>query len=226
MTNLTNSPDSYAVVIPAAGIGSRFKSDIPKQYTVVNGKTILEQTLDCFLAHSCISYIVVALHEEDDCWASLAIDDPRIVTVRGGPSRADSVLNSLRYLQQKITGQQWVLVHDACRPYLSATVLERLIVTVKSDTVGGILAIPSTDTLKKVVDGRIVETLPRESIWRAQTPQMFRLEVLAEAIETALMAGQVITDEASAIEQLGMQPLVVAGDVKNIKITVQEDLNA
>lgn len=220
----TNNEAYYCVVIPAAGIGSRFQADRPKQYTLIDGEIILKKTINFFLALPNIKKIVVALHTDDPYWSTLDIQDARVMTVTGGVSRAESVLNGLLLLQETEMSDQWVLVHDACRPFICKIDLENLIHAAKNDAVGGILATPSTDTLKRVVAGRIVETVDRETIWRAQTPQMFRLGILSQALQQALHAAAAITDEASAIEWIGLQPMIIEGSVSNRKLTFSGDL--
>ena len=219
-----SSTKQYCVVIPAAGIGSRFASDIPKQYATFAGHTVIEHTLRCLLECDFIKTIVVALSPDDWHWQQLSITDKRIVTVTGGQTRAQSVLNGLIHLNQTEAVEQWVMVHDACRPYITREAIIRLVNTVSDDDVGGLLAIPSTDTLKQVEAGRVVKTIPRDSVWRAQTPQLFRLGVLHEAITIALTNNQAITDEANAIELIGMSPMIVEGNISNIKVTYVEDL--
>lgn len=221
---MTSNTNHYCVVIPASGTGSRFGGVTPKQYTQVAGKTILEHTLDCFLQCDFVKSIVVTLHPQDQHWSTLQLTDKRIVTVTGGNTRAQSVLNALTLLSQSEHAQQWVMVHDACRPYLSVELIKRLVDAVQEDRVGGLLAIPATDTLKRVEGNRIVATIPRDQVWHAQTPQLFRLACLQDALSQALAQGQVVTDEASAIESAGLSPLVVEGDVSNIKITYAADI--
>lgn len=221
---LPSNIQQYCVIIPAAGIGSRFADSVPKQYAKLAEKTILEHTIHCFLSCDFVKKIVVALHPQDQYWPSLNMTDTRIVTVIGGQTRAQSVLHGLIHLNQIEAADQWVMVHDACRPYVTHDAIIRLINTVRDDDVGGLLAIPSTDTLKQVHAGRVIKTVPRDCIWQAQTPQLFRLDVLYQAINSALTTGHVITDEASAIELIGLSPMVVEGDVRNIKITYITDL--
>ncbi len=226
MPILNKINSGYSVVIPAAGIGRRFRSECPKQYIKIGDQCLLEHSINCFLKCPHISQIVVALHPQDLQWSQLKFSEPdRIIAITGGEQRAQSVLNGLRYLATMEAPQQWVLVHDACRPFVTVSDVQRLIDAVKDDAVGGILAMPATDTIKCVRNHRIQQTIPRETIWCAQTPQMFRLSTLHSALEQALAAGFCVTDEASAIEFMGLQPQVVMGTRNNIKVTYWEDLN-
>lgn len=217
----------FWLVIPAAGIGSRMQAQCPKQYLTVAGKTILELTLDCFLQHPQVQGIVVSLAEYDHWWPKLALaSDARIHTVIGGAERADSVLNALLSLEEQ--GAQvddWVLVHDAARPLLESNDLQRLLTELADDPVGGLLAVPARDTLKKMgADGRVQTTIDRSVIWHALTPQMFRLGLLQRALADALQAGVAVTDESSAMEWAGFAPRLIEGSASNIKVTRPEDL--
>jgi 2-C-methyl-D-erythritol 4-phosphate cytidylyltransferase len=148
-----------------------------------------------------------------------------VVATSGGAERMDSVLAGLRALQDRAAPNDWVLVHDAARPCLLATELDRLLNELSDDAVGGLLAAPVVDTLKRADDGgRVLQTVPREKLWRALTPQMFRRDILQKALESAQARGVAVTDEAQAVEALGLQPRLVAGDADNIKITLPEDL--
>ncbi len=216
----------YWVVIPAAGIGSRMRADRPKQYLHLAGKTILEHTLDCFLNHPQLMGLVVCIANDDAYWPDLACSaDPRVHQADGGSERADSVLCGL----QKLSGLgasdgDWVLVHDAARPNLAVTDLNQLLETLADDPVGGLLAVPARDTLKRAdAAGRVQETVDRSVIWQAFTPQMFRLGSLREALVGALADGVAVTDEASALEWAGHHPRLVEGRADNLKITRPED---
>ena len=217
--------DRYWAVVPAAGVGSRMAADRPKQYLQLSDKTVLEHTLARLIDSRIFQGIVVAVSAEDGYWPELPIvRNKEIHTVKGGRERVDSVLSGLKFLVT-IAGQaDWVLVHDAARPCLTEIDIHRLIESVKDDPVGGILALPLHDTLKEVVDGKIITTRDRRSIWRAQTPQMFRLSLLIDAITMAIRTNQVVTDEASALELIGEHPCIVDGRPDNIKITRPEDL--
>mgnify|MGYP000662246028 FL=1 len=213
-------------VIPAAGIGSRMGAEVPKQYLKVAGKTVIEQTLERLLRLPGLENIVVALGEGDPFWPGLGIsNDTRLVTVKGGKERADSVLNGLYKLRQLGSDDDWVLVHDAARPCVRLTEIELLIETCVNHGQGGILATPVHDTMKRSDNhNRILETIPRENLWHACTPQLFRIGELTEAIEGALESGYPVTDEASAMERAGQQPLLVECSLANIKITRPDDL--
>ncbi|MGD9094596.1 MAG: 2-C-methyl-D-erythritol 4-phosphate cytidylyltransferase [Chromatiales bacterium] len=213
-------------VIPAAGIGSRMGAEVPKQYLKVAGKTVIEQTLERLLRLPGLENIVVALGEGDPFWPGLGIsNDTRLVTVKGGKERADSVLNGLYKLRQLGSDDDWVLVHDAARPCVRLTEIELLIETCVNHRQGGILATPVHDTMKRSDNhNRILETIPRENLWHACTPQLFRIGELTEAIEGALESGYPVTDEASAMERAGQQPLLVECSLANIKITRPDDL--
>lgn len=215
----------YWAVVPAAGVGKRMGSTVPKQYLEVLGKTVLEHTLERILSISKISGIAVALGCDDGYWDDLAVSkDPRIIRAAGGRERSDSVYSALKSLENRATADDWVLVHDAARLCLMQSDVMKLIEDLLHDPVGGILALPVSDTLKTVDQGLIVGTPDRSSIWRALTPQMFRYGLLKSALEEAAERGHLVTDEASAIELKGYQPRIVEGRPDNIKITRPEDL--
>ena len=218
---------TFWVVIPAAGIGSRMRADRPKQYLQLAGRSILEHTLDCFLDHPQLKGLVLCLAADDPYWPLLAAaTDPRIQRVDGGSERADSVLNGLLLLRE-LGAQEgdWVLVHDAARPNLARSDLDLLLAELADDSVGGLLAVPARDTLKRAgADGRVQETVDRSVIWQAYTPQMFHFAALHRALADALVAGVAVTDEASALEWAGLAPRLVEGRADNLKITRPEDL--
>nr|WP_286948383.1 2-C-methyl-D-erythritol 4-phosphate cytidylyltransferase [Pseudomonas sp. UBA6718] len=217
----------FWVVIPAAGIGSRMRADRPKQYLQLAGRTILEHTLDCFLDHPRLKGLVLSLAADDPFWPALpCATDPRIQRVEGGAERADSVLAGLlRLVELGAQEGDWVLVHDAARPNLARSDLDRLLAELADDPVGGLLAVPARDTLKRIgADGRVAETVDRSLIWQAYTPQMFRFAALHRALADALVAGVSVTDEASALEWAGQAPKLVEGRADNLKITRPEDL--
>jgi len=216
----------FWVVVPAAGSARRMGAAVPKQYLPLAGRSVIEWSLAPFLAHERAAAIVVALSPNDEHWSQLALaGDAKIVTTIGGSERMDSVLAGLRALQDRATPDDWVLVHDAARPCLSSLDLGRLLTELSGDAVGGLLAAPVVDTLKRADDGgRVAQTVTREKLWRALTPQMFRYAVLQRALESAQAKGIAVTDEAQAVEALGLQPKLVAGDADNIKITLPEDL--
>jgi 2-C-methyl-D-erythritol 4-phosphate cytidylyltransferase len=218
---------AFWAVIPAAGVGARMAADRPKQYLQLGGRTILEHSLGCFLDHPCLKGLVVSLAVDDPYWPNLACaSDPRISRVEGGSERSGSVLNALLHLHaQGADNEDWVLVHDAARPNLSRDDLDKLLGELADDPVGGLLAVPARDTLKRVdKHGRVLETVDRSVIWQAYTPQMFRLGALHRALADSLVADAVITDEASAMEWAGSAPRLIEGRSDNLKVTRPEDL--
>ncbi len=227
---VTNKP--FWVVIPAAGVGRRMQMDCPKQYLQLHGKTVLEHTLDIFLSMTAISGIVVVTSAGDEYWPEIAekLQGFPVHQTNGGKERANSVLNGLNYLrQQQIVTDAVILVHDAARPCLSSRDLHRLLAVVDSCAgSGAILATPVRDTMKRAQAGQqpvqIARTESRDHLWHALTPQMARLEVLQDALSRGLFAGAEITDEASALEFVGLHPYLLEGESSNIKITRPADL--
>ena len=218
---------AFWAVIPAAGVGARMAADRPKQYLQLGGRTILEHSLGCFLDHPRLKGLVVSLAIDDPYWPTLACaTDPRIQRADGGSERSGSVLNALLQLNALgASDDDWVLVHDAARPNLSRDDLDKLLAELADDPVGGLLAVPARDTLKRVdKHGRVVDTVDRSLIWQAYTPQMFRLGALHRALADSLVADAVITDEASAMEWSGQAPRLIEGRSDNIKVTRPEDL--
>jgi 2-C-methyl-D-erythritol 4-phosphate cytidylyltransferase/2-C-methyl-D-erythritol 2,4-cyclodiphosphate synthase len=224
----------YWLVMPAAGSGSRFGGDLPKQYAALAGRTVLEWALAPFLADARCAHLVVALAPDDGGFAQVAQrlsaqHAARFSTVTGGAQRSQSVRNALGALASRAAADDWVLVHDAARPCLAAQDLERLLSEVATHAVGGLLAAPAADTLKRARgaagQGPVVgETVERSALWRALTPQMFRYARLCAALDAAHAAGRWPTDEAQALEWLGEQPLLVEGAATNLKITASADL--
>jgi 2-C-methyl-D-erythritol 4-phosphate cytidylyltransferase len=217
---------AFWALIPAAGIGRRMGSDRPKQYLTLGSRTILSHTLSIFLEHPRIRGVVLVLGPDvDPDVLDLPLAGGRLFRVVGGAQRADSVQNGLDFLSERAAAEDWVLVHDAARPCLPREDVDRLLQALWEDPVGGLLAAVSTDTIKWSDDtGRVERTLERERVWRALTPQMFRLGVLRAANGEARAAGYPVTDEASAIEFLGERPRLIEGSAMNIKITRAEDL--
>ncbi len=216
--------EHYYAIVPAAGIGQRMQADRPKQYLSLLGKTVLEHTLENLLKTQLFSKIIVAIAAEDEYWATLTISKhPDILTAAGGKQRADSVLSALNSIVLQVTELDWVLVHDAARPCVTISEIEQLIKELHQEPIGGILALPCHDTLKQVYNHQIEKTLNRQTIWRALTPQMFRYGILKLALKQTQGLSQ-ITDEASAIEYLGLTAKIVEGKSSNIKITQAEDL--
>lgn len=211
-------------VIPAAGTGARMAAAQPKQHLEVAGKSLLQHSLDALLAIAAVETVVVAMGA-DDARASTLRASSRVLLAVGGARRADSVLAALRVMQEFASPEDWVLVHDAARPCLLPADGDRLVTTVLASGTGALLAEPVVDTIKQVgADGRVLGTLDRSQLWRAQTPQMFRLGELVDALERALRAGAAITDEASAMEWAGHPVAVVPGSSRNLKVTVPDDL--
>ena len=224
---MSYSSPAFWAVIPAAGVGARMAADRPKQYLQLGGRSILEHSLGCFLDHPRLKGLVVSVAFDDPFWPTLpCARDSRIALVDGGRERADSVLNALLHLHaQGASDDDWVLVHDAARPNLSRQDLDKLLNELADDPVGGLLAVPARDTLKRVdKQGRVAETIDRSLIWQAYTPQMFRLGALHQALADSLVADANITDESSAMEWAGLAPRLIEGRSDNIKVTRPEDL--
>jgi len=222
----------YWAIIPAAGVSQRMGLGVPKQYLPLKGATVIESSLNCFLSHPKIVGVVVALHADDQHWNNLSITiNAKIHTVIGGQSRAESVHNAIQYLDNTPAEEHdFVLVHDAARPCLRYTDLDLLIDKLEADEVGGILAAPVNDTLKLIKEDAgesvyVSETLDRSRVWRALTPQMFRLNTLKKALSHCSKNSIQVTDEASAIEALGLPVKLIKGQTDNIKITHAEDLD-
>lgn len=213
-------------IIPAAGIGRRIGSETPKQYLQINGKPILQYSIDLFLQHHLIDGVVIVLAENDTLWKGLQINESKnLITTIGGAERFHSVLNGLIALEGRLDTDDWVLVHDAARPCLDISDIDKLINSTVTHPTGGILAMPVRDTMKRAgEDNLIIETVDRNQLWHALTPQMFRFKKLRQAIEDAIENNIPITDEAQAIEQIGQRPILVEGSARNIKVTRPEDL--
>lgn len=216
----------YWAIVPAAGKGARMGAALPKQYLKINDQTILEHTLTRLSQVPQLAGIYLALSAGDQHWRSLSLRQyPHLNFVEGGSERCDSVLNSLLELQHDAHEDDWVLVHDAARPCIAVESVTSLINQLQGNEVGGILGVPVSDTLKQVdQDFNIQCTVDRRVLWQAQTPQMFRYGLLLRCLQQSLKDGKAITDEASALEACGYQPLIVQGRSDNIKITRPEDL--
>lgn len=208
-------------VIAAAGIGKRVGADLPKQYLPLLGKTIIEHSLAPFLNHPDICKVVVSLAKNDHWFRQLEIaNHPKIERVEGGQERVDSVLCALKLIK----GEAYVLVHDAARPCISAADIDKLIAHVRITKQGAILGSRVRDTMKRSnADGQIINTVERENLWHALTPQMFPNRLLIEAISSAKERYK-ITDEASAMEMAGLPVAIIEGRSDNLKITRYEDL--
>ncbi|ABA57367.1 2-C-methyl-D-erythritol 4-phosphate cytidylyltransferase [Nitrosococcus oceani ATCC 19707] len=217
---------SYWAVVPAAGVGKRMEADIPKQYLPLMGKTVIEHTLARLLQHPRIQAVVVAVSSEDRWWSErLFQDNERIIRVTGGAERCHSVRNGLESLMALAAPEDWVLVHDAARPCLRKEDIDRLIETLHDHPMGGLLALPISDTVKRAdAEGSVMETVDRKGLWRAMTPQMFPLAKLYNSLREAIAAGVQVTDEASAMEWAGFSPRLIEGYSDNIKITHPQDL--
>ncbi|MCT7358317.1 2-C-methyl-D-erythritol 4-phosphate cytidylyltransferase [Thalassolituus pacificus] len=221
------STPRYFPVLPAAGVGSRMQADRPKQYLPIQGRFLLDYTLDAILSYPAFEQAVLVLSADDPYWPdSEYAADERIIRAAGGRERCDSVLNGLAALQGIATEQDWVVVHDIARPCLRHSDLDALLGQLADP--GAILASPTRDTMKRGVlrDGCVVidHTVEREQLWHALTPQVFRYGALQQALTACLAQDLSVTDEASAMEQQGYQPLLVAGRSDNIKVTRREDL--
>lgn len=216
--------ERYWAVIPAAGAGKRMQSDVPKQYLQINGKPIIEYTLEVFIKHPDIESVIVAISDTDEYWNELPVSKhPKVKTTEGGFERCHSVMNCLDYLSDIADENDWVLVHDAARPCLKSTDIDKLINNV-SGTDGGLLALPVRDTMKRSNDRHVSETVSREGLWHALTPQMFRLHNLQLALKAVIDSRELVTDESLAMERAGYRPLLVEGRPDNIKVTHNEDL--
>ncbi len=225
MTGAGAGPRVWAVV-PAAGRGARFGAGLPKQYAPLLGIPVIEWTLRSLLAEARIAGVVVVLAPGDAHWPPLAerLASRRVLTATGGSMRQASVLNGLQALAAHAAPDDWILVHDAARPCLTAAELNELIGALAEGVAGAVLGAPLVDTIKRERAGICVETVDRQGLWRALTPQVFAFAALRAGLEAATAAGVTVTDEAQAMERLGIQPRLVPGSPFNIKVTQAEDL--
>lgn len=222
----------YFGLVPAGGAGRRFGGSIPKQYAMLGAKTVLERSVEALLADPRVEKVFVVVASDDSTALALFRGNSQVTCLPlGGQERVNSVLNGLNHLLENLlVGEtDWVLVHDAARPGLSAAALKSLIDQGSEHIAGALLAVPVADTLKRTSlaqEGEVIaqHTVPRDHLWAAQTPQMFRAQALSMAISECLYKGAQLTDDASAIETLGIGPLIVPGHVENMKITQAEDL--
>ena len=216
----------YFVIIPAAGTSTRMNADLPKQSLKIHNETILQRVVNLLSSIEQIEKVVIALHADDHWWPTLQLSNPeKVLTVIGGKERVHSVLLALQFLENYADKNDFVLVHDAARPGIPIINIADLLVQTKDHPAGGLLGLPVVDTLKKVNrQDEVIETVSREHLWAAQTPQCFRYGLLKSAIEQSLQDSKTVTDEASAIEQQGHHPKMVLGDVRNFKITFPEDI--
>jgi len=214
----------FHVIIPAAGVGNRMATAIPKQYLPLCGKPAISHSIQTFFACPRIASIHLALSPDDYFWRNLTLDTNSRLHLHytGGDSRSETVRNTLNAIRPQVEDADWVLVHDAARPGLTIPLLDELLNALQEDAVGGLLALPLADTLKQSnAESRVVNTIPREGLWQAQTPQMFRYNLLKEALEKFNGAP---TDEAQAVEAMGLQPKLVVGSLRNMKITYPQDI--
>lgn len=222
----------YFGLVPAGGAGRRFGGSIPKQYAMLGAKTVLERSVEALLVDPRVEGVFVVVANDDTTATALFQGNPQVKCLPvGGHERVNSVLNGLNHLLENflVNETDWVLVHDAARPGLSAAALKSLIDQGSEHVAGALLAVPVADTLKKTSmaeEGEVIaqHTIPRDHLWAAQTPQMFRAQALSMAISECLYKGAQLTDDASAIETMGIGPLIVPGHVENMKITQAEDL--
>ncbi|HJV76412.1 MAG TPA: 2-C-methyl-D-erythritol 4-phosphate cytidylyltransferase [Noviherbaspirillum sp.] len=216
----------YFALIPAAGVGARMGAECPKQYMPLAGKLMLMHVLDTFASTPSIEHVYVVVSKADGYISDALADanhlaDRVTVIYEGGATRQQSVLNGLQAVRAQVADDDWILVHDAARPGLTPALIDRLISEVRNDAVGGLLALPVVDTLKRSdTEGRSEATVQRDKLWAAQTPQMFRYALLKRALEQAIN----VTDESSAVEALGLRPKLVEGSPRNFKITLPHDV--
>lgn len=218
----------FFALIPAAGSGSRVGEDLPKQYLQLAGKPMISYAINTLCSNERIAHVIVVLSPSDSHWSRYdwsEFSSKLIIMNCGGTTRAESVLNGLNALETSIAiaDDDWVMVHDAARPCLTSIQLEKLLDELINDEIGGLLAIPVADTLKRSnTSQRATTTEPREGLWQAQTPQMFRYRLLTNALSNA--DGINVTDDASAIEALDLHPKLVLSDSNNFKVTYPQDL--
>ncbi len=217
---------TYWAIVPAAGVGRRLGGDIPKQYLPLLNRTVIEYALQPLLDHELISRVIVCISSGDPYWPTIPVaQHPKIHIAKGGVERCHSVMNGLIAIDSQAQDNDWVLVHDAARPCLRREDLHHLIKRLEDDPVGGLLATPMQDTVKRAGKDQTVEqTLERQNLWRAYTPQMFRYGVLKVALSAVLSSEGIVTDEAGAMERQGYQPRLIEGHGDNIKVTHKEDL--
>jgi 2-C-methyl-D-erythritol 4-phosphate cytidylyltransferase len=218
---------TFPVIVPAAGVGKRMQADCPKQYLLINNETVLSHTVMALLSHPKISQVVLVLSESDRYFSKLALaQQEKVLRVNGGKERVNSVLNGLKVVDQ--VKYPWVLVHDAARPCVTHTDIDKLISRCLTHNSGGVLATPVRDTMKRSKSecayDLIKNTVEREDLWHALTPQLYKTQELTHAIEQGIAKGLNITDESSAIEYANLPSLLVSGSSENIKITHPNDL--
>lgn len=218
----------YFALIPAAGVGARMGGQLPKQYLQLAGESVLQHTVEAFLATPEITQVFVVVSAADAYVDDLLlgkVSNQRLQILRcGGATRSESVLNGLKQMRAQLGANDWVLVHDAARPGITPALIQNLIRQVGDHAVGGLLALPVVDTVKRATVNAKVQTIARTGLWLAQTPQMFRYQMLCEALQRAEQTGAEITDEASAIEAIGLSPCLVEGHPRNNKLTRPDDI--
>ena len=215
----------YFALIPAAGVGARMEAGSPKQYLAIAGKPMLRHALDAFLASPLIAHTYVVVSADDGVIDTVVPEQGVTVLRCGGATRMESILNGLRALHGSIAAHDQVLVHDAARPGLTPALIEKLITEVGEHPAGGLLALPVVDTVKRAGQGSLsAQTVPRDHLWLAQTPQMFSYALLHKALSEA-PDPQAITDDASAVEALGLAPKLVEGHPRNLKVTLPRDIH-
>jgi 2-C-methyl-D-erythritol 4-phosphate cytidylyltransferase len=212
----------YFALIPAAGVGARMAADGPKQYLPLGGKPMLRHALDAFLSSEMISHTFVVVSAADGQIDAVAPAHGVTVLRCGGATRMESIRNGLQAMAASVREGDWVLVHDAARPGLDRALIEKLIAEVGVHPVGGLLALPVVDTVKRAAAGAVT-TISRDGLWLAQTPQMFRYRLLRDALAAATDAAA-ITDDASAVEAMGYAPMLVEGHPRNLKVTLPLDI--
>jgi 2-C-methyl-D-erythritol 4-phosphate cytidylyltransferase len=227
LTDITLTPATAPrcwALIPCAGTGSRAGAAGPKQYQVLAGKPMVMHTLSAFAEVLRIDQTLVVVSPEDQFFQTpQALNASFLIAACGGSTRAASVFNGLNaLLSEGAVAHDWVLVHDAARCLITPAQINQLLDACLNDEVGGLLALPLPDTLKVAQADRVAATLPRGDKWLAQTPQMFRIGSLLEALE---LAGEAVTDESSAIEAMGLSPKLVAGSAQNFKVTYRQDFD-
>lgn len=227
MTGAAQTDIRYWAIVPAAGSGTRMGAELPKQYLTLHGRTVLEHTLEALLGCEFLAGIVVVVAAGDAHWEAIRsrYAGRPLASTHGGAERSHSVLNGLRALTAAAGANDQVLVHDAARPCLRREDVIRLIGAVGNDTNGGLLGVPVADTMKRVNgELRVTDTVERNGLWHALTPQLFRIDLLEAALAGAIDAGVAVTDEASAMEHAGYAPRMVQGSRDNLKITLPADL--
>jgi 2-C-methyl-D-erythritol 4-phosphate cytidylyltransferase len=222
MVKTVKSAPQVLALIPAAGVGARAGGATPKQYQLIAGASVLEHTLRAFAACARVQKTVVAVSANDGWINAVSKSETTEIVRCGGATRAHTVRNALVELRRRYDPQTWVLVHDAARCCITPTLIDALIDACIDDPVGGLLALPASDTLKRASHGpRSGETIDRSEVWAAQTPQLFHLGALSDALSGGDLSA--ITDEASAMERAGLAPKLVLGASTNLKVTYPED---